>query len=158
VLAFSAIAGKRVYIDYLKVEELIPIMYRVVENNYPKPVGNTTTYTITGLNTDSTYYFTIKPQGITNPTESNQIKAHTDITTNTARIAKRKVAWNVQSSTLNVQNIPKNAYLTLYNASGQIIQAGQHNSPLASIHLSKPGFYFLKVADSNSSEIIKIFR
>lgn len=159
VLAFSAIAGKRVYIDYLKVEALIPIMYRIYESGYPKSVGNITTYSVTGLITDSSYYFTSKPQGIANPTETNVIKAHTDLTTGkTSSFQKNNTFWSVNGKALTIKNISQNSQLILINSAGQVIQEQQCINPEATIQLPKSGIYLLKIRNKNGTEIIKVCR
>ncbi|MFZ4582695.1 MAG: T9SS type A sorting domain-containing protein, partial [Paludibacter sp.] len=71
---------------------------------------------------------------------------------------KQKIEWNVQANTLIVRNIAKNAYLTLYNASGKIVCAQQYNSTCATIQLSKPGLYLLKITGKEGSETLKILR
>lgn len=63
VIKFSVQKGKRVYIDDIKLTTEGEIESPVSVSGYPKQVGITTQYTVEGLEENTTYFYTIQPQG-----------------------------------------------------------------------------------------------
>jgi endonuclease I len=157
VLSFSAIAGKRLYVDYIKVEELMPVMNTIPVNSFTLNGSFTVSYQISGLRADSTYYFKVTPVGIQNPTASNTIKVRTDITTSTSRqLTKSEIAWKVADKKLIVCDLLVNSSLRLFDTTGRLNAARTQSTTEATFILPKKGIYFLWINSKNGIEKIKI--
>ena len=157
LLSFSAIAGKRLFVDYVKVEELMPVMNTLPITNFTVNNGFTTNYQVSGLNSDSTYYYSVTPLGIANPAASNAIKVHTDITTSTSRqLKKSKVSWRIVDKKLIISNLPETSSLKLFDSKGRLIAAKEHSTAVATFALAQNDIYLLKIYSKNGIETIKV--
>lgn len=157
VISFSAIAGKRVYIDYVKVEELMPVYTTIPVSNFAINNGFTTSFRIGGLLPDSTYYYTVTPTGIANPIASNAIKTHTDFTTTApVNLKKSGFSYKTNNNKLTINNLPDFYNLKLYDNKGYLVVQKNGTKNSESISLLHKGIYLLKIISGNSSETIKI--
>jgi len=158
VLSLSAIAGKRLYVDYVKVEELMPVMNTLPISNFTVNNGFTTNYRINGLNSDSTYYYSVTPIGIANPKTSNAIKVHTDITTSTSsQLKNSNVKWKITDKKLIISNLPDASTLKLFDNKGCLIATQKHTTTVATFALPQKEIFFLKIYSKNGIETIKVF-
>lgn len=156
VISLSAASNSRVYVDYVKVETQGSVKSAVSAAGYPMFVGNTLTYSVTNLNPDSTYYYTIQPEGNSSAL-SNQIQVHTALLSDVTENQSNPIKWSVSGNVLVLNNIPINAKLTICDMLGKQIQSLTVYTSSTSIQLPKQGLYLLHIQQKQSDDIYKIF-
>ena len=154
VFSLSAIAGKRIYIDYLNLQSLTPEMYRVPINGYPLNVGNVLTYRVNDLLVDSTYYYSVTPQGNAE-VESNSIKVRTDLSTNIKSV-KKKIAYKRVPDGIVVENSDEDSVLNVFDICGNKIISRPVASSSVTLPLSKKGIYLIQAVYNQENIVAKI--
>ena len=154
-IALSTVTGKRVYMEYVKVVAQVPALVPVSITDYPKSVGNVLTYTIEGLQSDSTYYYSVLPVG-NSSLESNKIKVRTGISTGVVSDQISTPSWSVSSEGILVRNIPKICKLSLLDMMGRKIKSFEPYSSEMMLTLPQKGLYLLQIQSNNTLKTVKL--
>jgi hypothetical protein len=152
-IALSATAGKRVYVDYMKLVANNPVYGPVSVSSFPKSVGNVLTYTVTGLQSGTTYSFTVTPQG-NGAAASNQITVQTNI--NTGIISNQQTSWHQTTAPggIRLMNLQPGSTIRLLNLSGATVFVTRTASANLFIPVVSHGFYLLQVQSAVISKIL----
>lgn len=153
-IGLSATTSSRVYVDYVKVETLGSVQTPVSITGFPKSLGNVITYVIDGLETDSVYYYSIKPEG-NNVAVSNQVKVITTIESGVNLVENNRTTITVLSEGVYVRNIPINCNIIVYNVMGKKIHSATPSTSEMMIRCSKKGIYLLQIQEKNSNKTYK---
>jgi endonuclease I len=149
VLTFTVLKSARVYIDNIKIATSGADETRVSAVGYPKQVGNVLSYQVTGLESDSTYYYNVTPQG-NNAASSNQISVKTLAATSVNEIeSNREIIVYFGERTLYVSNVNKGEKLTIYDVLGTKILETAVVSDQMGIPFDYKGIFVMKVSDNN---------
>ncbi len=154
-ISLSANKSIRVYVDYVKLTTQAAVETPLSVNGYPTTVGNVLTASVSSLQPNSTYYYSVTPQG-NSATVSNQIQAITAINDAVTSISNYSVNWFIISNGIIVRNLPGNSQVTLYNLMGEKMASTMVNDEVQ-IKLNLHGVYLLKIQKDNefiSSKVI----
>jgi endonuclease I len=154
-IALLAAAGSRVYVDYVKVETQGSVKTAVSLAGYPKSVGNLLFYNINGLKSDSSYYYTVTPQG-NSALVSNQIQVRTTFANGTLSLQNILPSYVVLSNGIKVTNLASNCKLSVFDLMGKQIQTIITNSSEVEMPLPQKGIYILQVQQNQNINTIKI--
>ncbi len=156
IISLSATSGSRVYVDYVKVATQGSVQSAVMANGYPKSAGNVFSLQVNGLVADSSYYYSVTPEGNNVPV-SNQIQVRT-LKTNTGLEFQHlsPVKWLPFGKGILVQNLPENCQLKLLDISGKELQHFQNISGQLELGLSKKGTYLLQIIQNQKFNLIKV--
>jgi len=154
-IALSAATGSRVYVDYLKVETQGAVQTAVSVSGYPKPVGNVLTYAVDGLLADSTYFYTITPEG-NSTTISNRIAVHTTLVNAVVENQDKHLSWSVTSGGINIYKLTAGSQLKVYDIMGKQILYIQSVSSEENIQLTQKGIYFIQLQQNQGLKSYKI--
>lgn len=155
VIALSAVAGKRVYVDYVKVASQGAVQTPVSISGFPKSVGNVLTYTVNGLVNDSAYYYTITPVG-NNASVSNAISVRTSLVNDLCENEFQHIRYSVSSEGIRVSNLRTNSKLSLFDYTGRKIKTYISNSSEMVIQVPQKGLYLLQIEQDNRFKTYKI--
>ncbi|MDD4991385.1 MAG: endonuclease [Paludibacter sp.] len=151
-------SGKRVYVDYVKLSTQGSVQTPVAVSGYPASVGNVLTSQVTSLTPNTTYYYTVTPQG-NSAAVSNQIQVTTNLTdVNDALkpVENITLAWIVLSDGIVVRNLPVNSHITLMNVMGKRIQTFNVNASEIKLMPESRGIYILQVQKNQEIKTCKI--
>jgi len=155
-LSLFAVKGVRVYVDYVKVVTQGVIQTPVSVVGYPKSVGSVLTYSVSQLKSDSTFYYTVTPEG--NSTGiSGAIKVHTQLDNAVIYSDNVKPYWYVSNQGIGLKNLPIESKVILFDALGSRIKSLNVNSTDVSIELTKHGVYFLQIMFNKDIQNLKLF-
>ena len=148
-LKFTVLKNKRVYLDYVKVATEGGVETPVSVTGYPKQVGNVLTYLVTGLQSDSTYYYTVTPQG-NGALISGEIQAKTSTSTgvnSTADLTELIIYF--ADNTLYISNLEKESRVILYTVLGSKVMEVKTLTDQVSLPFDYKGIYILQVVTGN---------
>ena len=155
-ITFSASSGKRVYIDYVKVATEGATYTIVPVNGYPKEIGNVLSYQVDGLISDSTYYYTVTPQGNVSSV-SDAIMVHTPAIANgTNNHTQDPLNWHISNNVLRLKNLPANSRVVVYDSLGKLINSSPSTDSGLSIELPYRGVYLIQVHNNQKISGYKI--
>jgi hypothetical protein len=154
-ISLSAIAGKRVYIDYVKVVTYMPAQVPVSIANYPKSVSNLLSYAVDGLQSDSTYFYTIMPEG-NSGILSNETTVHTALSTEIQTNDYHSITYYKHSGGIVIRNLGENYTIKVFDIMGKLGQNIQSNSADAKIDLHQKGVYLLQIQQQGICKTFKI--
>lgn len=154
-IALSAVAGKRVYIDYVKVVAQIPVYVPVSISGYPKSVGNLISYTVNSLQSANNYYYTVTPEG-NGASTSNQILVQTNLGTSVDKKTIDGISWVEVPTGILLKNISLEVKINLLDITGKKIRGFQSTSSEVLIPLPQKGIYLLQIQQNKSSRTFKI--
>lgn len=144
-IALSAVAGKRVYVDYVKVATQGNVQTAVSVPGYPKSVGNVLNYVVADLLPDSLYNYKVTPKG-------NQAAASTAIQVRTRATATdvqmyqaENVVWSVTRSGIRVTGVSPGSMVNLYDITGRPVQQQYSTGSSIVIPLERKGIYILQI-------------
>ena len=148
-------SGHRVYVDYVKLSTQGIVQTPVSVSGYPSNVGNVLTYSVTGLQSDSTYYYTVTPQG-NSTTVSDKIKVHTALANSITELPDFDFNYKIISGEgLEISGIPENCSLTISDLLGKQIKI-KNASPVVHFKLSQKGLYLLQLQRNQEFRTYKI--
>ena len=148
-ITFTVLKGKRVYLDYVKVATEGGVETPVSVTGYPKQVGNVLNYQVTGLLNDSTYYYTVTPQG-NGALISGEIQAKTSTSTgvnSTADLTELIIYF--ADNTLYISNLEKESRVILYTVLGSKVMEVKALTDQVSLPFDYKGIYILQVVTGN---------
>ena len=142
-VSLSAEAGKRVYVDYVKVNTYQPAEVSVSLTGYPVTVNSGLTYTVSGLQSGTAYYYSVMPIGVSSPV-SNQVQIH-NLETSINSTSDQSLRWRTTESGIDVYNLPVGCELTLVNAVGKQILSAHPQSSFIKIPLPQKDVYIIQI-------------
>jgi endonuclease I len=149
-------SGYRAYVDYVKVSTQGTILSPVSVSGYPLSVGNVLNYTVSDLQSDSAYYYTVTPQGNTTSI-SNEIKVRTlSLNSGINSLSETNMNYRVVTSGLLVYNLPANCNIVVHDLMGKQIQTVQASAGQAVLNLQQKGIYLVRVQLNNDAKTYKI--
>ena len=155
VISLSAATSSRVYVDYVKVQTQGSVQTAVSVSGYPKSVGNSLNYLVDGLIADSTYYYSIQPEGNA-VAMSNQIQVRTGIKSGINENKNNTIHWSVSSNGLSIKDIPTNSRLRIIDFTGKFIQSIYSTSAEINVALPAKGIYLLQVESGQTRQNYKV--
>jgi len=155
-IAVSVVAGKRVYIDNLKIERLTNSQTHQSIFDFPKLVSNFMSYSVSGLNPDFTYYYTIKPIESNAPV-SAPIEVRTNIISKLINNNFQNIKWFKTHTGITIYNPENYCNYTVYDLMGNIIQNFKNViSDKFDIQLPNNGIYLIQIKQKNKTSSLKI--
>jgi endonuclease I len=155
-ISLYAFAKKRVYVDYVKVATQGTTQTAVSVNGYPKSVGNVTNYSVTGLQSDYNYFYTVTPEG-SNTGISDQVSVRTaSISTGIDKTELNAISWSAVADGILVRNVPLNSTLTVLDMMGRQIQIVENNSSGITLNLTQKGIYLLQIRQNQGIKTYKV--
>ena len=149
-------SGHRVFIDYVKLATQGIAQMPVSINGFPLSVGNVLNYSVTGLQSDSTYFYTVVPEG-NSTIVSDQIKVHTlKLNSDVKNQKEILISWLSTSNGVMVRNLPYGCNLLVLDIMGKQVQSFQHVTSDQKIDLLHKGIYLLQVKQDQSTKTYKI--
>lgn len=141
--------GKRLYVDnFLLATEGEA---QTIESlpSYPKNVGNVLSYEVTGLMSDSIYYYTVTPQG-NGAAVSSEIEVKTLLPTSTKEVYELSdlVAYFV-GTTLYVSNLEPGSVLAVYSILGNKVTEMSVTSEQVSLPFNYKGIFIIQNVKNN---------
>jgi len=155
-LSVASGSGHRAYVDYVNVSTQGQPQTATPVDGYPKSVGNVINYMVTNLQSDSTYYYTVTPEGNTTSV-SGQIKIHT--LKSISGIDNQKgnsIFWTATSTGINIQNLPGNCKIIVSDLLGKQFQTIYTKTSEITLNLSQKGIYLLQVLQNQELKTYKI--
>ncbi len=155
-IEFSAVTNKRIYLDYVKLATAGSASTPTSVSGYPRMVGNVLSYSVSGLESDSTYYYAVTPQG-NSAAVSNEIKVKTlPASTSTPDVNLSGIVWQRSEAGLIVRNLPENVEVSLTDMFGKkIIYNRSSDGGLVLTNLNK-GVYLMQVRINQTVKIWKV--
>ena len=154
-VSLSAVAGKRVYVDYVKVQTQGEVRSAVSVPGFPVSVGNVLNYTVEGLQSNKTYYYTVTPQG-NSALKSEPVTVQTLISSGLDNKELDNVSYSVSGKTVFVQQIPAGYKIRIYNVLGRVVYQQSVSSSDLMIELPQKGLYILQVDGNKTTKQIKV--
>jgi len=154
-ISISTVSGKRVYVDNLKVTEVVPIYGPISIAGYPKLVGNVFRYSVTGLKSAEKYYYTVTPIG-NGGSVSNQVLVQTSVGTAIENQKYNNITWTVTGSGISIYNVEYGAKIQLIDAMGKQLQSFTTTSPDFKINIQLQGIYLLRIQQNKGNTSYKI--
>ena len=155
VISLSAAANSRVYVDYVKVQTQGSVRSAVSVSGYPKSVGNVLNYIVDGLIADSTYNYSIQPEGNA-VALSNQIQAHTGIKSGIIENQNNIIRCIVLYNGLCIKNAPLNSNIRIFDFTGKLIQCINSQSAEINVALPAKGIYLVQLEAGQTRQNYKV--
>jgi len=143
-ITLSAVKAARVYVDYVKLSTQGATQTPVAVGGYPALVGNVLTSEVTSLTPNTTYYYTVTPQG-NSATVSNQISVTTLLNDAVQYVKDANLNWVILPNGILLRNIPANSHVSVLNVLGSRVMSFNATTSEARIQLDKHGIYVLQV-------------
>ena len=127
-IALTAIAGKRVLLDLVKIEELVPQMQIQNTLDFIIDDPNVTSFHLTDLYSDSTYFYRVTSMGLQDEI-SNLVKAKTTLVTSTVSWQNQPVPHvRMQAGRLMFDNFPTHTPVRVYDRVGRLLFVGTNHT------------------------------
>ncbi|MDD2797944.1 MAG: endonuclease [Bacteroidales bacterium] len=154
-ISLSAATSIRVYVDYVKVQTQGSVAEPISVVGYPMAVGNVLSYSVSGLEPDSTYYYTITPEG-NGKSVSNAISVKTGLNSGIIPIKTATLFVNIISGNVTIQNLQPSSIINLYDVMGKRLTTSKTDAQESNLRLSEKGIYFVQILQNNKSQTIKV--
>jgi len=157
-ISFYAFAGSghRVYLDYVKLATQGVAQAPVSVSGYPKSIGTALNYTVTNLQSDSAYFYTVAPEG-NSTLMSDQIKVRTlKLNSGIEEHKENLIIWTATTDGITVRNLPANCNVSVFDMIGKQVQSFQGISSEIKLSLSRKGIYLLQVKQNQELSTYKI--
>lgn len=155
-LSVQSGGGNRVYISSVTLETLAENTVRESISGYPQSVGNILYHTVTGLQANSNYYYTIQPEG-NSEAVSNEISVRTsDATSLKNTYFDNIILTKNMYGQISVLNATPNTVATLYDISGRVQGKFRITSSEFVVPISQKGIYFLRLGYNQQERTLKI--
>ena len=154
-IALSAVAGKRVYVDYVKVQTKVPVVGQVSQSGFPFQVGNVLSYTVTGLQSGVTYYYRVTPQG-NGAIASNQVTIQTKLNTSLLHPSTNELKYRSTSKGIELSGLQVKSHLNIYSSNGLLLRSIIASDEHLSISLPNHGAYVFQVTNETNVTALKV--
>jgi hypothetical protein len=148
-------SGKRVYLDYVKLTTQGAVLTPVSITGYPALVGNVLTSSVSSLTPNTTYYYTVTPQG-NSVAVSNQIQVTTLLDDALKSVDNLNMNWAVFNDGIMLRNYPANCTLTLLNIVGKKLEMVKLTATETKLKLNSRGIYLLQLQQGNRFSTYKL--
>lgn len=140
--------GSRIYVSNVTVTTGgVHTIYTHV-NGYPTSVGNTLSYTVTGLDEEETYYFVVTPQG--QDASEEGVFFTEEGWTGTGFVPFPTLDWHVEDGALVLTGMPEDAVVTVYDGMGRVY------GTLPRMNKGAGQLYLISVRTAQKQQTIKI--
>ncbi|MDD3080260.1 MAG: endonuclease [Paludibacter sp.] len=148
-ITLIAYQDARVYLDYMKLTTVGSTLTDERVAGYPKSVGDVLSYQVTSLENDSTYYYTVTPEG--NSTGiSDVISVRTSMVNSVRNLSAQNICWYANATGVILKNVPVDSEITLYNTLGKKISETSATSGTIRFSLVNKGVYLLRIEYNNA--------
>ena len=154
-VALSAVAGKRVYVDYVKVQTKVPVVGQVSQSGFPFQVGNVLSYTVTGLQSGVTYYYRVTPQG-NGAIASNQVTIQTKLNTSLLHPSTNELKYRSTSKGIELSGLQVKSHLNIYSSNGLLLRSIIASDEHLSISLPNHGAYVIQATNETNVTALKV--
>ncbi len=158
-ISFSATggSGKRVYIDHVKVSTQGITQTPVSVSGFPMFVGNMLTYNVTGLESDSTYHYTVKPEG-NSAAISDKISLRTLLYDSLNDKLETDFFWYTIKDGISIKKLPVNCTIALFDAYGRKLKTFETKTLTSEINISMEnhGVYLLQIVQNQKMKFVKV--
>lgn len=121
---------------------------------YPINVGNVLSHTVTNLEENEQYFYTITPDGMIGSEEESFVTE--EGWNGTSFVTFPTLDWHIISDGVMLVGIPKNTYITLYDCTGRLVEQVRNIQDSSyTLPLSK-GIYLIHVRQGGKSQTIKL--
>ena len=155
-ITFSAVKGARVYVDYVKVATEGTTYTMMPVSGFPKQTGNVLSYPVSGLSADSTYYYTVTPQGnsalVSDVISVRTLKVSAAVATGKAE----QLHWYVSGNVLRLSELTAGSRIVVYNSIGKTVANTSLSDTSIDVVLPDRGVYLVQVLKNNKSVVHKI--
>ncbi len=146
-VSLSADIAKRVFVDYVKVSTYQPAQISVSLEGYPRTINSGLTYTVSGLQSGVSYYYSVLPIGGSSQV-SNQVLIR-NIETGISFESEMPLRWKTVEGGIEVYNLPAGCELTVLNAMGRQVASLHPQNSIIRIPLSCKDIYIIQVKANN---------
>jgi len=154
-ISLSAAKSKRVYIDYVKVENVAANATPTSISGFPLSTGNVLSYSVTGLASDSTYYYTVSPQN-NSSIKTDAITVRTLLANALTNIDGNKVSWSALEGGIQLKGLPGNCTVSMFDFTGKLVQMRTLNANNHYFEIQNKGIYILQIQTENKRASLKI--
>ena len=154
-IGLSAASSSRVYVDYVKVETQGLVQTPVSVSGFPVSVGNVLSYTVTGLQSDSMYNYTVKPEG-NSAVVSNAIQVRTGLGDGIELYESAHSTWVKTTDGIIIRNLPTKYTLQVFDIMGKQLQTIQSVAAEQKIKLPQRGIYIVRTEQTSKLCTMKI--
>jgi endonuclease I len=154
-ITLSANAGSRVYVDNLKIETQANVQSVVSQSGYPRLIGNVLNYTVSSLQADSVYYYTLTPQG-NNALSSNPVKVRTAIVSDVKNIDSETFSYTISPLGIHLSDVSQHSIVRIFDIRGIRIFERSVQSTELQIPLERKGMYLMQIQQDQKMKSIKI--
>ena len=154
-ISLSADKSNRVYIDYVKVENVAANATPISISGYPQLTGNVLSYTVSGLESDSTYYYTVSPQN-NSSLKTDAIAVRTLLPNALTTIDAYKVTWHAVHGGITLNGMPENSTVSVSDFTGKKIKMFKYDSNNQYISLQNKGVYIIQIQAADKRACLKV--
>lgn len=154
-ISLSAQTGSRVYLDSVIVQTQGAVQTPVSVSGFPVTVGDVLNYSVSGLEADSTYYYTITPLG-NDVATSNRIELHTMLQSGVDGLQNNKLTWVVLPEGVLIKQLHVGSHIVLSDITGKRLQTIEPKDADVLIRLNKRGIYLLQIQQNEELKTIKV--
>ena len=154
-ISFSAAKDKRIVMDYVKVENVAANATPTSISGFPLLTGNVLSYSVTGLASDSTYYYTVSPQN-NSSLKTDAIAVRTLLANALTNIDGNKVSWNAVQGGILLKGLPENCTVSLFDFTGKQLKTSTLSSNNYYLEIQNKGIYILQIQTANKRASLKI--
>lgn len=154
-ITLSALAGSRVFLDHVIVQTQGSVQTPVSVSGFPVTVGDVLNYSVSGLQSDSTYYYTVKPVG-NDVAVSNRIELHTLLLSAIEKPQNNMFSYIVVADGVLIKQLQSGSHIVLSDITGKRLQTIEPKDANVLIRLNKRGIYLLQVQQNEELKTIKV--
>jgi len=154
-ISLSANSGRRVYVDFVKVATQGAVQNKVAASGFPLSTGNVLSYSVSGLASDSTYYYTVSPQN-NSSLKTDAIAVRTLLANALTNIDGNKVSWNAVQGGIQLKGLPENSTISMFDFTGKLVKTSTLNSNNYYFEIQNKGIYILQIQTAYKRTSLKI--
>jgi len=124
-------------------------------SGFPLSTGNVLSYSVTGLASDSTYYYTVSPQN-NSSIKTDAITVRTLLANALTNIDGNKVSWNALEGGIQLKGLPGNCTVSMFDFTGKLVQMRTLNANNHYFEIQNKGIYILQIQTENKRASLKI--
>lgn len=153
-IKIKASKGARVYMSRIALVAEGETIAETSIQDFPKRTGLVTSFNVTGLKANQTYYYTVKSIGGTG-TLSEVIEVKTLLTSATGSQWIDKVAMTSQNGSLYLFNLPLSAKIKVTDINGRVLASFISKSSHETVALKTQGVVIVTISSQSNSKTIK---
>ena len=154
-ISLSAASGSRVYVDNVVVKTQGAVQSAVSVSGFPKLTGNVLSYEVSGLQSDSTYYYSITPVG-NNVAVSDKISVHTTQPNAIVDLQDIRIDYRVIAGGVLLSGLPAGSSVSLLDLTGKRLKTLESKESDVLLPLQNRGIYLLQIQQAEGLKTVKI--